>query len=304
MFAIAIAGCTLFALFAAAHWLTLEPGAATTVAFLTIALAQLWHVFNIRSSEGGVLGNAVVGNPYVWAALALCLVLIVGAIHAPLVSAALELAPPGLPGWLLALGASLVPLVGGDLAGDDAWSAEPPRGGLERTGLLAVADVDDPIDEPDETLPPTILPAVTLTRFRTAPAMSGSTRPPSMATGMAYMLATECSNPAITNAAIGKMISTTLSVRLRPAKLSHTAKQTRTLQSTPRKKPSIGESTSLACAIVAAVLPTEPPSKSRIPDQTTRSAVPSAPRRLPRKTIDQLRNSSALLISRLPRRRR
>jgi Ca2+-transporting ATPase len=115
VFAIAIAACTIFALFAAGGWLALSAERATTVAFLTIALAQLWHVFNIRSTEGGVLDSAVVRNPYVWGALALCLVLIVGAIHVPPVAGALELAPPGLAGWLLALGASLVPLVGGQI---------------------------------------------------------------------------------------------------------------------------------------------------------------------------------------------
>ncbi len=52
--------------------------------------------------------------------------------------------------------------------------------------------------------------------------------------GMKYMLAMLCSNPAATNAVIGKMIAAILSTVLRALKVSQTARQTRVLQRIPR----------------------------------------------------------------------
>ena len=95
--------------------LGLTPEAATTVSFLTIALAQLWHVFNMRPRRSGIWRNAVTENRYVWLALALCLGLIAGATQLPVLASALQLASPGAEGWMLALACSLVPLVAGQV---------------------------------------------------------------------------------------------------------------------------------------------------------------------------------------------
>ncbi|MDJ1156645.1 cation-transporting P-type ATPase [Chelatococcus sp. SYSU_G07232] len=108
----AIAASALFALVMAARWLGLAAGETTTVSFLTVALAQLWHVFNMRSRGTGPWRNAVIGNRFVWWALALCLALILAAVHVPVLAAALQLAPIGAQGWALAVGCSLLPLVG------------------------------------------------------------------------------------------------------------------------------------------------------------------------------------------------
>ena len=40
-------------------WLGLTGPPAITLSFLTLALAQLWHVFNMRDSDAGVLSNAI-----------------------------------------------------------------------------------------------------------------------------------------------------------------------------------------------------------------------------------------------------
>lgn len=55
----------------AAFALALGPLAATrrqavTVAFLTLALAQLWHVFNMRPTDSSRWSNAVTRNRYGW----------------------------------------------------------------------------------------------------------------------------------------------------------------------------------------------------------------------------------------------
>ena len=107
---------TLGAFGLALFWLELEPGPAVTVAFLTLALAQLWNVFNVRERDSGVLVNEVSRNPWVWAALALCLGLLAVALWHPGLAALLRVEDPGAEGLGLALGASLAVLVAGQAA--------------------------------------------------------------------------------------------------------------------------------------------------------------------------------------------
>lgn len=115
LYAMAIAACTLAAQFLALHWLRLPFAGANTVAFLTIALAQLWHVFNMRSPASSAVRNAVTRNPLVWCALGICLALITAAVLVPGLASALQIGAIGAEGWALALGASLLPLLLGQL---------------------------------------------------------------------------------------------------------------------------------------------------------------------------------------------
>lgn len=69
----------------------------------------------MRSPGGGLFVNEVTRNPWVWGAVALCSGLITAAIWMPGLSDILKLPAPGLPGILLAAGASLVPLVIGQV---------------------------------------------------------------------------------------------------------------------------------------------------------------------------------------------
>jgi len=113
---------TLGAFAAALYWLGLETGPAVTVAFLTLALAQLWNVFNVRDHDSRLLQNEVVQNGYVWGAIALCLGLIGLALWFPPLADLLGLPNPGRAGLVLGAAASFVPLVLGQ-----AWVrlAEP-----------------------------------------------------------------------------------------------------------------------------------------------------------------------------------
>jgi P-type Ca2+ transporter type 2C len=106
----AITLATLAAFLLALFWLRLEAGAAVTVAFLTLALAQLWNVFNVRDADTGLIDNEVTRNAYVWGALALCLGLIGLALWLPSLASLLGLPHPGLYGLALAAAASLAPL--------------------------------------------------------------------------------------------------------------------------------------------------------------------------------------------------
>lgn len=112
----AITAATLAAFGLALGWLGLDARRAVTVAFVTLALAQLWNVFNLRSPESRLWVNEVTRNRYVWAALILCLALIAIALWLPSASQLLDLPHPGGQGLVLAAVLSTGPLLAGQLA--------------------------------------------------------------------------------------------------------------------------------------------------------------------------------------------
>ena len=123
---------TLAAFWLALFWLDLEVRAAVTVSFLTLALAQLWNVFNVRVSGGGVLINEVTRNCWVWGAIVVCLLLIGAALWVPALSHILKLPDPGLHGLALALSASFAPLLIGQTVVMRGRSRHAQNGGGRR----------------------------------------------------------------------------------------------------------------------------------------------------------------------------
>jgi Ca2+-transporting ATPase len=93
--------------------LDMDTRRAVTVSFLTLALSQLWHVFNMREPEAGWIRNEITRNPWVWGALALCVALLLAAVYLPPLAAVLHVTDPGTTGWTLILAASLFPLAVG-----------------------------------------------------------------------------------------------------------------------------------------------------------------------------------------------
>lgn len=108
-----ITAATLAAFGLALGPLGLAGDEAITVAFLALALAQLWNVFNVRTDGGRFLVDDVMRNPYVWGALLLCAALVAFALLLPGPAALLDLPHPGREGIVLAIGMSLVPLFAG-----------------------------------------------------------------------------------------------------------------------------------------------------------------------------------------------
>ncbi|WP_372966333.1 cation-translocating P-type ATPase [Marinobacter sp.] len=102
----AITLMTLAAFWLALYWLMLDIEASVTVAFLTLALSQLWNVFNVRTLGGRVFVNEVTRNPWIWASIVLCLALIAAALWLPGLSGILKLPDPSPAGLLLAMGGS------------------------------------------------------------------------------------------------------------------------------------------------------------------------------------------------------
>ena len=95
--------------------LDMDVDQAVTVSFLTLAFAQLWHIFNMRSRGTHLFKNDVTSNPYVWGALGLCVTLLILAIYLPFLAGILKLVDPGIAGWVLVLAASLITCLIGQL---------------------------------------------------------------------------------------------------------------------------------------------------------------------------------------------
>jgi len=108
---------SVLGVFAFAHWrLGLDDRGAVTLSFLTLAFNQLWHVFNMRDRRSGLLRNEITRNRWVWGALALCAVILVGAVHIAPLARVLKVTPPDATGWAVVLVASLIPCVVGQVA--------------------------------------------------------------------------------------------------------------------------------------------------------------------------------------------
>lgn len=111
----ALIALSVLAAFALAFRLGHPEQEAVTISFLTLAFAQLWHVFNMRQAGSGLLINDITRNLYVWGALVLCLALFALALYLPLLAGLLQLTAPDAGGWAIILGFSLTPFLLGQL---------------------------------------------------------------------------------------------------------------------------------------------------------------------------------------------
>lgn len=106
-----IAVATLGAFAFAIERLEQSPSEAITVSFLTLAVAQLLHVFNMRSPGESFFGGGVFRNYYVWAALLLCLGLLTVASYVPSFASVLELRQPTPTDLQVIFGFALLPVL-------------------------------------------------------------------------------------------------------------------------------------------------------------------------------------------------
>ncbi|KUO54428.1 MAG: hypothetical protein APF80_08200 [Alphaproteobacteria bacterium BRH_c36] len=113
----------LASLVVAVRWFGLSAHEATTISFLTIALAQLFHVFNMRNTNASLFDNDVTRNPWIWASLILCIALLLMAVYVPPIAAALQLKAPTLAAWQVIIALALLPIVIGRIA--EIWPWDP-----------------------------------------------------------------------------------------------------------------------------------------------------------------------------------
>lgn len=95
------------------YWLEVGTEGAVTMSFLTLALSQLWHVFNMRDVHTEILSNSVTKNKWIWGALSLCIILLLVAVYTPVISDVMSLLPPSPAMWGVILVTSFIPLMAG-----------------------------------------------------------------------------------------------------------------------------------------------------------------------------------------------
>ncbi len=91
---------------------------------MTLALTQLFHVFNARSPEQVLFSRRLFQNGWVWGAIVLTIGLQLAAVYLPFLSRILTTHPLRPIDWALVLFASLTPLLAGQL-----WKATLHRMG-------------------------------------------------------------------------------------------------------------------------------------------------------------------------------
>ncbi|KDB03006.1 ATPase [Defluviimonas sp. 20V17] len=100
-----------FAAMGTGLWLGYRPDTIVTVTFLTLAFAQLWQVFNMRSDRTRALNNEITRNPWIWASLALCVTLLVLPPHVPALAGLLGLVPLDAAHWRFVVFFSALPML-------------------------------------------------------------------------------------------------------------------------------------------------------------------------------------------------
>jgi len=120
---------TLLAMTLARDWLALDATGVVTVSFLTLAMAQVWHVFNVVEARRSPFVNEVTRNPYVWAAIGICIFLLALACYLPPLASVLRIRAPDAAGIGLVLAASLSAMVVGRILAiilDNVMGAHAP----------------------------------------------------------------------------------------------------------------------------------------------------------------------------------
>lgn len=103
------------ALAAAFVWIKMNRDQAVTVSFLTLGFARVWNVFNMRDRRSNFFINEITRNKYVWGSVAVCCFLLLIAAFAPGLHTVLGTSFLDIKSWILILGASLIPLLLGQV---------------------------------------------------------------------------------------------------------------------------------------------------------------------------------------------
>jgi Ca2+-transporting ATPase len=93
------------------EFITPDDKIANNVAFITLAFAQLFHVFNMSAFDSKVFINDITKNKYVWLAVVICTGFMVLVFVSPKMRLVLDLDILPTKIWMLAILASLFPLV-------------------------------------------------------------------------------------------------------------------------------------------------------------------------------------------------
>ena len=110
LYAAAMTVAVIAAIFYCKQFVSTDPKIANNVAFLTLAFAQLFHVFNMSSAHSKVWVNEITKNKFVWLALIICIILLVLVYAIPYMRLVLGLEMLPAEVWLISILAGLIPL--------------------------------------------------------------------------------------------------------------------------------------------------------------------------------------------------
>ena len=96
--------------FASSYW-GLSAEVCNNVAFLSLAFAQLWHVFDMREADEPIFNNQVTRNKYVWWAVLLCVIAIISSYFIPQINDVLSYQSLDLNVWILIAVTSILPVL-------------------------------------------------------------------------------------------------------------------------------------------------------------------------------------------------
>lgn len=102
---------TVAAVFYCRHYISDDPMICNNVAFLSLALAQLWHVLNMASGKKFSLKNEITSNKYIWLALFLCFGIISLFVGIEPLRKILNLSPISFSIWALCTISSFLPVI-------------------------------------------------------------------------------------------------------------------------------------------------------------------------------------------------
>ena len=108
-----LAGCSLATFWVGMRWYGVEGAGlrhAVTIAFMTLALTQVFHVFNARSKTRSAFTALLLTNSWLWGATLFCIALQVAAVSVPLLRALLQTVALTIADWSLIALASLAPV--------------------------------------------------------------------------------------------------------------------------------------------------------------------------------------------------
>ena len=108
-----LSGMTLLAFWVGMRWYGVENDGlrhAVTLAFMTLAMAQVFHAFNARSQRRSAFTARLFTNGWLWAAVAGTSLLQVAAVYTPFFQGILHTVPLTATDWVLVLGCSLAPV--------------------------------------------------------------------------------------------------------------------------------------------------------------------------------------------------
>ena len=108
-----LAGVTLLAFGIGIQWHGTEGEGlrrATTMGFMTLALAQVFHAFDARSQNRSIFTSRLFTNGWLWGAVAICMILQAATVCLPLLQKVLHTVPPTTSEWAVIAGCSLLPV--------------------------------------------------------------------------------------------------------------------------------------------------------------------------------------------------